>query len=132
MWAQITNIVLGVWLMFAPAVLGHSDTLLAKFDRSAGPWVASVSLVAVAQISRSTRWLSLPAAVVLIVAPWFIDAPTASKINSAVVGVAMCALAPIGSPDQRRYGNGWTTLWRDEELVGWDADRGTETTGSAG
>lgn len=131
MWAQITNTVLGVWLMFAPAVLGHGDSLLAKFDRTAGPWVASVSLVAISQISRSARWLSLPASLFLIVAPWFVDAPTASKINSAVIGVVMTLLVPVGSPDQRRYGNGWTTLWRDDELPGWDAPRGAQATGAS-
>ena len=128
MWAQITNAVLGVWLMFAPAVLGHSGEALAKFDRGAGPWVASVSFVAAAQISRSARWLSLPAAVVLVVAPWFVEGPVMSKANSIVVGLVMLALIPVGRPDQRRYGDGWTTLWRDDELPDWDAPRGETAT----
>lgn len=124
MWAQITNAALGVWLMVAPSVLGHADLLLGKFDRAIGPTVASVSFVAAAQISRSIRWLTIPAAAVLVVAPWFLDAPVAAKVNSTAVAVAMILLAPVGRPDQRRYGNGWTTLFRDEDLPDWDAPRG--------
>lgn len=130
MWAQIVNVVLGVWLMFAPAVLGHADVLLGKIDRAAGPWVAAVSFVAAAQISRSARWLSMPAALVLVTAPWFAQAPGASKANSIVVGLVMLALIPVGRPDQRRYGNGWTTLWRAEELPDWDAPRGEDASGA--
>jgi hypothetical protein len=128
MWAQITNTVLGIWLMFAPAVLGHSGTTLAKFDRGIGPTVAAASFVAVAQISRSVRWLTIPAALVLVVAPWFLDAPTAAKLNSAAIAVVMIVLAPVGRPDQRRYGNGWTSLFRDQDLPDWDAPRGDQAT----
>lgn len=131
MWAQIGNVVLGVWMMFAPSVLGHTGSLLEKFDRGAGPWVASVSFVAAAQITRSARWLSIPAALVLVIAPWFLDAPGIAKANSVTVGLVMLALAPIGRPDQRQYGNGWTTLWRDDDLPGWDAPRG-EAEGATG
>ena len=124
MWAQVINTVLGVWLMVAPAVLGHAGEPLGKFDRGIGPAVAAVSFVAVAQISRSVRWLTVPLAAVLVIAPWFLDAPTASKLNSVAVAVAMLVLAPIGRPDQRRYGNGWSTLWRDGDLPRWGAPRG--------
>jgi hypothetical protein len=129
-WAQIVNTALGVWLMFAPAVLGHSGTTLANLDRAVGPTVAAASFVAVAQITRSVRWLTLPAAAVLAVVPWFLDAPTASRVNSVAIAVVMLVLAPLGRPDQRRYGNGWTSLWRDEDLPGWDARRGDEATGA--
>lgn len=126
MWAQVVNTVLGLWLMAAPAVLGHSGELLGKFDRAIGPTVAAASFVAAAQISRSVRWLTLPAAAVLAVAPWFLDAPAASKINSVAVAVAMLLLAPVGRPDQRRYGNGWSTLLRTEHLPGWEAPSGPQ------
>lgn len=126
MWFQIASTVLGVWLMFAPAALGHVDTTLADFDRTIGPLVASASFVAAAQISRSLRWLNLGFAAVLIVAPWFLDAPTVSQVNSCVTALLVLALTPWGSPDQTRYGNGWTTLWRTEDLPEWDAPRASE------
>ena len=132
MWAQIVNTVLGVWLMFAPAVFGHVGTTLAGFERTVGPVVAAASFVAIAQISRSVRWLVIPVALVLVVAPWFLDASTAEKIHAVLVAVVMTVLAPVGRPDQRRYGNGWTTLFRDEDLPGWDAPRGPQATGAEG
>lgn len=128
MWAQVVNTILGLWLMAAPAVLGHAGQPLGKFDRAIGPAVAAVSFVAVAQISRSVRWLTMPLAAVLLVVPWILDAPTASKVNSVVVAAAMLLLAPLGRPDQRRYGNGWSTLRGDGDLPPWGAPRGEEIT----
>lgn len=127
MWYQIISAVLGVWLMFAPAVLGHVDTTLSDFDRTVGPLVASVSFIAAAQIARSLRWLNLLWAAVLLVAPWFLDAPLLSQVNSSLVALIVLALTPLGSPDQTRYGNGWTTLWRTEDLPEWDAPRADES-----
>lgn len=126
MWFQIVSGVLGLWLMVAPAALGHVDTTLADFDRTVGPLVASVSFVAAAQICRSLRWLNLAFAAVLVVAPWFLDAPLVSQVNSTVVALVVLALTPWGSPDQTRYGNGWTTVWRTEDLPDWDAPRASE------
>lgn len=121
---QILSALIGVWLMFAPAVLSHSGTTLASFDRGIGPAMAAVSFVAAAQITRSVRWLNLPLAAALAIAPWFLDASTASKASSVLSAVAVLALTPWGRPDQREYGNGWTTVWRDDELPGFDAPRG--------
>lgn len=127
MWWQICSALLGVWLMFAPAVLGHTDTTLADIDRTVGPLIAAVSMVAAAQIARSVRWLNLPFAAVLVVVPWLVDAPLVSQVNSTVVALIVLALTPLGPPDQVRYGNGWTTLWRIEDLPDWDAPRGDQS-----
>lgn len=127
MWWQIVSAILGVWLMFAPAVLGHTSTTLADFDRTIGPLIASVSFVAAAQICRSVRWLNLAWTAVLVIAPWFLDAPMGSKLNSTVVALIVLAITPFGAPDQTRYGNGWTTLWRTEDLPEWDAPRADES-----
>lgn len=127
MWWQIISAALGVWLMFAPAALGHVGTTLADFDRTVGPLVASVSFVAAAQIARSVRWLNVPSAAVLVVAPWLLDAPTVSQLNSSLVALVILGLTPLGSPDQTRYGNGWTTIWRTEDLPEWDAPRADES-----
>ncbi len=123
---QILSAALGVWLMAAPAVLGHAGTTLGDLDRIVGPAVAAVSFVAAAQITRSIRWLNVPAAGVLVIAAWFVDAPLASVLNSAGTALLVLALTPWGSPDQTRYGNGWTTLWRTEDLPDWDAPRAGE------
>lgn len=124
MWAQAVNAVLGVWLMFAPAVLGHTESVLGNVDRGIGPSIGAVAAVATTQITRSVRWLNWLFAPVLLVAPWFLDAPLVSKVNSAIVGLIVIALTPIGHPNQSRYGNGWFTLLPLHPLPGWDAERG--------
>src|SRR5690606_38633591 len=45
-WARALNTAAGLWLMAAPAVLGHSDTLGASVDRVVGPLVASFAVIA--------------------------------------------------------------------------------------
>lgn len=127
---QALSTVLGIWLMFAPAVLGHAGQTLGKLDRGLGPFIASVSFLAVTQICRSLRWVNLLPAAVLLVAPWFLDGPMASKVNTAVVGLVVLLLTPWGHPDQSRYGNGWMTLGPLPRLPGWNAGRGEGATES--
>jgi nicotinamide riboside transporter PnuC len=125
---QVISAILGVWLMFAPAVFGHVQSTLHDIDRGIGPTIGAISAVAATRICRSIRWLNWLFAPVLVIGPWFVDAPTAAKINTTVVGLAIIALTPWGRPDQSRYGNGWLTLVSQRELPGWDAPRGGEQT----
>ncbi|MGH7966442.1 MAG: SPW repeat domain-containing protein, partial [Candidatus Binatia bacterium] len=48
MWAQLTNILLGVWLMVAPAVFGYVGTASTN-DRIVGPLVASFAMIALSE-----------------------------------------------------------------------------------
>ncbi|HUH06228.1 MAG TPA: SPW repeat protein [Egibacteraceae bacterium] len=108
----------GVWLMAAPAVLGHSGTAAADSDRLVGPLIAAVGFVAASEITRSLRWLNLPAAVWLIVAPWVLGFPLAAAVSNLMAGAALLALTPLGPPDPTRFGGGWSSLWDEQRLAG--------------
>lgn len=116
MFAQIPLIFAGLWLMLAPAVLGYGDPA-ATSDRIAGPILAAVAFLATFAITRGLRWLNLPVGVWLVVAPWLLDFSGAAIVSSVVCGLAALVLAPLGSPDQGRYGGGWVALRRTERLA---------------
>lgn len=116
--------VLGVWLMVAPAVLGYTGTTAGGSDRFVGPLIASIAFVAASEITRPIRWLNLLGAAWLIVAPWLLGFSTDAAVNDLLVGLAVAALSPLGKADtRRRFGGGWKSLARPEQLPEASADR---------
>ena len=125
MFAQIVLTVVGLWLMFAPSVLGYQGTA-ADSDRFAGPLLAAFAFLAIFRITRGLRWVNLPIGAWLIVGPLLLGFPTDATVNSIVCGVLVVVLAPIGRVDQSRYGGGWITLWRTDRLPATPDGRGPE------
>ena len=114
---QMIVVLLGVWLMAAPAVLGHVGTTAGSSDRVVGPAIAAIAFVAASEITRPIRWVNLLGALWLIVGPWLLDFPTAAAINDLIVGVAVAALAPLGKADTTsRFGGGWRSLLHPDQL----------------
>ncbi len=109
MLAQIILVLVGLWLMAAPDVLGY-DGAAATSDRIAGPVLAAVSFLAAFQITRGLRWANLPIGAWLVAAPWVLGFPADATVSSMLSGAAALILAPIGSPDQSVYGGGWIAL----------------------
>ncbi len=107
--AQIVLVVTGLWLMVAPSVLDSGDAATTS-ARIAGPVMAAAAFLAVFAITRGLRWVNLPVGLWLVVAPWVLDSATAAAVNSTVCGLLALALAPVGTPDQSRYGGGWYSL----------------------
>lgn len=114
---QMIVVVLGLWLMAAPAVLGHTGTTADSSDRFVGPLIASIAFVAASEITRPMRWLNPAGALWLIVAPWVLGFPITAAVNDLIVGLAVGALSPLGKVDTKaRFGGGWKSLRRPEEL----------------
>lgn len=114
---QMVVVVLGLWLMAAPAVLGHAGTTAGSSDRFVGPLIASIAFVAASEITRPMRWANVAAAVWLVVAPWVLGFPTAAALNDLIIGLAVGALSPLGKADTKgRFGGGWKSLLHPEEL----------------
>lgn len=114
--AQIILVVAGLWLEFAPWVLGY-DGAAATSDRIAGPVMAATAFLAVFAITRGLRWVNLATGLWLVAAPWLLGFPLDATISSMICGVLALALAPVGSIDQAQYGGGWMALFRTKRLV---------------
>lgn len=115
--AQVVLVLTGLWLMFAPWVLGYEGTPAGSSDRIAGPSMAATAFLAVFAITRGLRWVNLVTGLWLLAGPWLLGFPLDATINSLVCGILALVLAPFGSIDQGRYGGGWITLFRTDGLV---------------
>lgn len=120
MWPRLANVALGVWLMAAPAVLGHSTTapIAAASDRIIGPLVVSAAIAAIWPEIRPVRWVNATLGVLAIVGPVvlgpFVTWPFTAAANSIVTGVLIVSSARVRGPVESRFGGGWRSLWRDD------------------
>ncbi len=106
----------GVWLMLAPAVLGHAGTAMADSDRIVGPIAASCALVASWQVMDGLRWVTVPCGLWAVIAPWILDADLAAGLSSKLAGVVFVLTATISTTGGHRFGGGWRSIrpaaWR--------------------
>ena len=65
MWAQIINVILGVWLMAAPDVIGYTGPARTN-DRIIGPLAVSCAVIALWEVTRPMRWGNLALGVWLL------------------------------------------------------------------
>lgn len=103
-------IVAGVWLMFAPAVFDYGDPA-ATNDRIFGPIAASIAFVAMWPVVRELRWLVLPVALWLLVAPAVLTyEELAAVISTEAVALVLGATTRLGATSEE-FGGGWAVLW---------------------
>jgi hypothetical protein len=112
MWPQLLNTALGLWLMAAPAVLGYGRPASTN-DYIIGPLVATFACIAIWEATRPVRWINLPLGLWLIAAPLLLDTSQAGALNSVLCGIAIAVCSCLGGVVRRRFGGGWTALWRD-------------------
>lgn len=112
MYAQLAAFLLGVWLTAAPGVLGLGDPARACFH-VVGPLVALFALTAAYQVTRPARWVNLPLGVWLIASPWALGFAGRAETNwGVVVGLAVTGLSLVRGTPTKRFGGGWSALWR--------------------
>lgn len=116
MWAQIINAALGLWLMAAPAVLAYGPPAQTN-DRIFGPVIATFAVVAWWEATHSVRLWNIPLGAWLLLAPWVLgyDA-TVAVLNSLAVGLLVIAFSLVRGSVKKRYGGGWSALWRSDTL----------------
>ena len=98
------SVLLGIWLMFAPAVLGGIATA-ANSDRLVGALVVTVAAISTAEVVRAFRWLNVAFGCWLLIAPWaLVGASTAARWSDMAAGVAIVALTVPRGIVRDRYG----------------------------
>ena len=101
----------GLWLMASPALLDYGDPA-AGVDRIVGPIAASVSVIALSQVMRELRWLTLPLALVLLLAPLALGYGQTASINSLASAAVLAATAFFAPTRRYSFGGGWKVLFR--------------------
>lgn len=108
--ARLLEALLGIWLMFAPAVLGYGPPA-ASSDRIVGPLIASIGIVAAWEVARPARHLNLLAGLWLVAAPLVLGFGAAAALDSVLVGIALVALSRWRGRVESSFGGGWSSLW---------------------
>lgn len=108
--ARLLAVAAGVWLIFAPAVIGYGDPAAAN-DRIFGPIGGSMAFVAMWEVLRFLRWGTLPVGLWLLVAPFVLGyEETGAVVSSLATGAVMAGTAFVGGDLEQRYGGGWRSL----------------------
>lgn len=117
MYAQLAVFLFGVWLTAAPGVLGLGDPARANFH-IVGPLVAMFALTAAYQATRPVRWVNLQFGVWLVVSPWVLGYTGQTEtVWSVAVGLAVAGLSLVRGAMTKRFGGGWSALWRKTEVA---------------
>jgi hypothetical protein len=103
-WTLGVAVVLGLWLMSSPDMLGQRG-FRADALHLGGALVVVVAVVALAEPLRAVRFLNLPLGLAVAVLPWVLGgAATADRVSALVGGLLVAALALPRGPVRERYG----------------------------
>lgn len=104
LWSLAASATVGLWLMFAPAVLG-SEGRAAASDNLVGALVVTVAVLSTAEVIRALRFLNLLFSVWLVIAPWvLVGASTAARWSDMAAGLAIVILPLPRGIVRDRYG----------------------------
>lgn len=105
-WPLLGSIAIGLWLMFAPDVLGIRGTA-ADNDHLVGALVITVAAIATAEVTRAARLLNVLFGVWLVAAPWLLSgAAPADRWSDMAAGILLIGLSlPRGAV--REHYAGW-------------------------
>ncbi|MGI0042896.1 MAG: vitamin K epoxide reductase family protein [Nitrososphaeraceae archaeon] len=108
-WNLLVVVVLGGWLMAAPAVF-QTQGLYANINYILGAVFWVVTFIAFAEVARAARFLNIAAAIVLIVLPWLLGSEMVmSSLNNLVVGALVVVLSIPPGKIKNTYGS-WNRL----------------------
>ena len=108
MWNQVVVIVIGLWLMASPDVMGYSGPVRTN-HHIVGPLIVSFGMIALSESMRSTRWVNVGLGLWLIAAPFILGY---NALTSSLLGAGMIGLSLIEGPRREELGGGWTRLWK--------------------
>jgi hypothetical protein len=99
----VLSMAVGLWLMFAPAVVGAQGTA-ADSDRLTGALIVTVAAISTAEVVRALRFLNLLFALWLLIGPWVVSGWTvAAAWNDIAAGVVVLALTVPRGAVRERY-----------------------------
>ena len=104
-WNLLVSAALGLWLVFAPFALGSTGTA-AHSDHLVGALIATVAIIALAEVGRAMRFVNVLFGAWIIASPWLLGGATISATwNDMIAGILVIVLGfPRGRVGER-YGS---------------------------
>ena len=104
-WNLLVSVGLGIWLLFAPSVLGSAGTA-AHSDHLLGALIVTFAVMALADVGRALRFVNVLFGALVIVAPWVLNgASSGARWSDAVAGALIILLSLPRGKIGERYGN---------------------------
>jgi nucleoside-diphosphate-sugar epimerase/uncharacterized membrane protein len=103
-WNLAASAVIGIALMFTRLIVG-AEGAMADADHLLGALIATVAVTSLAEVARAVRFLNVPLAGALILAPFVFGASLGSLFFSVTAGVAVILLSFRRGPIRSRYGD---------------------------
>ncbi len=119
--ARLATVAIGIWLEAASAVLSYGSPA-SDIDRLLGPIAAGAAFIALWDVVHMLRWVTIPAGVLLVLAP-VLGYPAVATVNSIACGVAITALGFLGPAPDAHFGGSWSVIWRGRQRHPADASR---------
>ena len=112
--ARFVNLALGIFLLAAPDLLGYDGP--ARISHLiVGPLVASIAVMAFAEVLRELRWLNLGLGAWLVISPLLIPHDQLALGSGVMTGMAITALAVVRGPVKHNTGGGWPAVFRPND-----------------
>lgn len=111
MWAQLTNILIGLWIMISP-VMFYADKTAANNQHITGPLIITFAVIALWEINRNVRLVNILMGIWLIVSPLFIHFDNAMIWSNIIAGVLIIIFSLVKRKRKTKYGGGWKSLFQ--------------------
>src|SRR5689334_12429001 len=109
--ARIASVVLALWLIVSPDVLGFGDPARTA-TRVIGPLALLIAVLAIRDVTRPARWANLATGAALLFAPWLLHYGAWMPIlNSLIAGVLLIGFAQVHGKTRHATGGGWSALF---------------------
>lgn len=104
-WNLFLIMVVGMWVMAAPGVLGYSGTI-ADSNHLAGPIIVTFAVISMSEVARSLRFIFILFGLWLIAAPWILGTDLEmAKWSGVISGIVLILLSfPKGKIEDKRGG----------------------------
>lgn len=104
-WNLLASGAVGLWLMFAPTVLGSTGTV-AHSDHLVGALIVTAAVISLAEVGRATRFINMLFGAWVIAAPWLLEgAATGAAWNGLIAGILVILLSMRRGGISERYGD---------------------------
>lgn len=105
-WTLVASVILGIWLMFAPAAFGIPiQASTANVDHLCGALIIVVAVICMGEVLRRGRYLNIVLGLIVAVIPWFLgNGNFVSDINGTIAGVLVILLSFPRGPKREQYG----------------------------
>ena len=110
-WTQLLVVAAGLWITASPDLMGYEGPERLN-DQIVGPLIVSAAIIAVAETTRTVRWLNVVLGCWLVMAPVVLQyEPLHIGVRSSLLGILVAGLSWLAGPRTHELGGGWKRLW---------------------